>query len=112
MEIIMKLKYFMILTLSTFMLTACGTSQDQSFGERLEGQGSEVQKLGEQWSDGEKLIVKGKKIIKDGNEDIDDGEDLISKGKSKVKKGENLVRKGERMKTEAENTYNLRQSAY
>ncbi len=102
-------KFLLIVVLLSFLaLNACSSTKEKTFGERLTGQGAELEEIGEKWSDGEKLIVNGTELIEEGEEDIDDGESLISKGESKIKKGESLIKKGNRMKAEAEEAHRLR----
>ena len=99
-------KSILLTAISTaLLLGACSSTKEPTFGEKLQGQGVEVQALGKQWSEGEDMIAEGNALIKSGNKEIDKGESLISKGESKVKKGESLIKKGNRLKTEAEETY-------
>lgn len=101
----------MILFVSLF-LSACGSSpKKMTFGDKLKNQGTEVQVLGEQWSNGEEMISEGKALIEDGEEALEDGESLVSKGRSKIEKGESMIRKGQRLKDEAERGYELRKSS-
>ena len=98
-------------TLFTALLvvSACGSAPDpNSFGGRLQSEGGEVAKIGESWSDGEKLIAEGRELIEDGENNIDKGESRIAKGRKQVRRGEEKVRDGERMKREAEAAYRLR----
>jgi len=92
----------------TVLLSACSAEKEPTFGDIIQGQGVEVKKIGEKWSDGEELVTDGNKLVKDGKEDIEDGEKLLKKGKSKVKKGESKIEKGKRLKKEAEDAYKAR----
>jgi len=94
--------------LSFLTLSACSSTKEKTFGEKLLGQGAELEEIGEKWSDGEKLVVDGVELVEEGEEDIEDGESLISKGESKIKKGKSLIKKGNRMKAEAEEAHRLR----
>ena len=81
-----------------FFLGACGSAKEASFGEKLQYQGVEMSKIGEQWSNGEKQANKGYKLIEDGEEQIAKGEAMVNKGKA-------MVKSGERLKTQAEIDY-------
>tara|TARA_R110002073_G_scaffold313274_2_gene485113 strand:+ start:616 stop:948 length:333 start_codon:yes stop_codon:yes gene_type:complete len=99
---------FIVTFIVLLVLGACSSTKENSFGDKLIGQGAEVREIGEKWSDGEELIAEGAELIEDGEDDVADGESLISKGKSKVSKGESFIKKGNKMKVEAEEEYRLR----
>lgn len=92
--------------LSIVVLGACSADKEPTLGERLQGQGVEVQAIGKKWSKGEDLVSDGNKLVKEGNKEIAKGEKLLSKGENKVKKGEAMIKKGTRLKADAEESYN------
>lgn len=104
---ISKSRFFSAITLasSLILLSAC-SSTPPTFGEKLQSQGLEVQKIGKQWSEGDNMIEKGNKLIEKGNKEIKKGETLVTKGHDKVTTGESLVKQGTEMKTSAEQTFN------
>ncbi len=81
-----------------FLLSACGTAKEASFGEKLQYQGVEMRDIGQQWSKGEKQANEGYQLIESGEKQITKGETMVSKGKA-------LVKSGERLKTQAEIDY-------
>jgi len=85
-------------------LGAC-SSPELTYGEKIQKQGSETKLIGENWSEGANLEVKGNALIQSGNKEIDKGKDMVSKGEAAVRKGESLVRKGNLLKTGAEESY-------
>ncbi len=91
--------------ISILLLCACSPNKEPTFGKRLQGQGAEVQAIGQKWSEGDKIITEGNALVKAGNKEMYKGETLVSKGESKVKKGESMIKKGIRLKAEAEETY-------
>lgn len=101
-------------------VSACSSSPETpSFGEHVAAQSGEVARIGENWTEGEELILKGQELVEDGRDAVDDGERLVRKGEKKmsagrsdISKGERMIAKGERMKREAEQAYRMRGGAF
>lgn len=89
-------------------LTACAGQKEPTFGERLQGQGAEVQAIGTKWSKGDAMTVKGAKLLKAGEKEIAQGRAAVSAGESKVSQGNALISEGNKMKMDSEEAYRLR----
>lgn len=101
------MKKTLIALLTVAVLAGCTTApKAPTLGQQLAADGGDLQKLGKQWSEGERLVTKGNKLIIGGNKDIKKGEKLLHSGKSDVKKGEAMVKKGQKLQGKAETTYN------
>ena len=98
-------RYFLMATLAFTMSACAATPQEPTFGEKLQGQGTEVEKIGKDWSKGEDMVLEGQNLVKDGKEEIKRGEKIISKGEKKVSKGESLIKDGKRLMSRAEKAY-------
>ena len=60
-------KFILIMVFLSFLtLSACSSTKEKTFGEKLLGQGAELEEIGEKWSDGEKLVVDGVELVEEG----------------------------------------------
>lgn len=89
---------FLLIAVSSALVSCAQTS---TFGEQVQAEGSNVASIGQKWSDGEKMKLRGEKLIANGT-------DLQKKGRKMVAKGEGLSEKGQRMMAEAKQEYALK----
>lgn len=98
-------KTVLAITMSTLVLLSSCAKKEPTFGDNLVQSGDEVHKIGEQWSEGERLNNKGKDLIGLGDKEIKKGGDLIAQGQSNIHKGKELISEGNLLETDAEIKY-------
>lgn len=85
-------------------LGACSSSTP-SLGDAMRTQGVELAAIGDQWTEGDKLIGDGEEQIETGKAMIEEGKELINDGEDLVDQGEVNIREGQDLRRTAELTY-------
>jgi hypothetical protein len=73
-------------------LTAC--AHTPTAGDKMSGAAQQSTQLGNQWNNGESMILDGRKLIAKGNDNIAKGNQLNSDGQKRINSGEDMVENG------------------
>lgn len=86
-------------------LVACGGSEPPTFGDRLTDRGSNVQKLGKQWTEGDDLVAQGNKLVAEGQKEAEEAQKDSADAQAKINKGQVMITKGRHLKMNSEALY-------
>lgn len=94
--------------LATALILGACAAPEPTLGEKLQGRGQEIQKIGKTWSQGDAMIAQGHQLVTKGNKKIVQGRSILEDGTSQVREGENLIEKGRALKQAAESSYEVK----
>jgi len=78
-------------------LAGCGKSEPK-LGDAIREQGIGLADIGDQWTEGDELVVEGR-------DQIERGQDMINEGERLLETGRDNVNRGQQAKQQAELTY-------